>query len=60
MSSEQNAGQNHTINTNLAKWKFKYFGTIVNQHCMYEDIKSRLNSEKPPFGPQSCLFPFAT
>jgi len=46
VSSEQNAGQNNTINTNLAKWKFQYFGMIVNQHCMYEEIKSRLNSGK--------------
>jgi len=46
MSYEQKVGQNHTINTNLTKWKFKYFGMIANQHCMYKDIKSRLNSGK--------------
>jgi hypothetical protein len=50
MSHHQNAGQIHTYNLlTVIKYfenivKFKYFGmTVINQNCIYEEIKCNLN-----------------
>ena len=60
---EQNAGQNHNIKTGDKSFdsmaKFKYLGTLANQNCIHEEIKSRLNHGKDlPFDPESSVFPF--
>jgi len=48
VSHHQNLGQNHSILIAI-KWfqnvaKFKYLGTVTNQHCIHGDINSRLNT----------------
>jgi hypothetical protein len=47
MPREQNAGQNHNIKTgdksSESMAKFKYLGTLANQNCIHEEIKSRLD-----------------
>jgi hypothetical protein len=49
MSRSQNTGQKHSIKIANRTFedvtKFKYLGTtLTDQNCMYEEIKSRLNS----------------
>jgi len=55
MPCEQNARQNHNIKTCDKPFegvtKFKYLGTLANQNCIPEEIKSRLL----PFYPESCI-----
>jgi superfamily II helicase len=48
MSRHQTAGQHHCIEADNTSFEnaenFKYLGVMINQNCVQDEIKSRLNS----------------
>jgi hypothetical protein len=53
MSCSQKIGQKHNIKIENRSFedvvKFKYLGTLTDQNCMHEEIKSRLNSRNTSY-----------
>jgi hypothetical protein len=61
MSLSQKIGQKHSIKIANRSFedvaKFKYLGTITDQNCMHEEIKSRLNSGNACYHSVQSLLP---
>jgi hypothetical protein len=61
VSCHRNAGQNHSLLTANKSFqnvtKFGYLGAaVINQNCVHEEIKSRLNSGNACYSSVQSLF----